>query len=1041
MPYMKFSAFFLALFALGATLFADTNATLAGRISDPNGAVIPKAKVDVTNSETNAKRSTESNSEGLYVLADLPPGKYQVQVAAQGFETLIHDGVMLRVQDIVTQNYSMKIGAVATSVTVESGASMVTTDSGAVGTVIDRRFVENMPLNGRSFQSLIFLTPGVALAATSATSQGQFSVNGQRANSNYFTVDGVSANFAASGSTSLGSGFNGSLPGFNASGGTNGLVSVDALQEFRIQTSSFSAENGRSPGAQIAIVTRSGTNQFHGSAFDYFRNDILDANNWFANRDRTGHPALRQHDFGGVLGGPVEFPGYNGHDRTFFFISYEQLMLRQPQTLSILVPSNELRAQVLPNFRALLNAYPLPTGSDLGSGFAPFATSFSNPSTLRAGSVRLDHTIGKGSQIFFRYNQSPQTLQTRNALNPSNVVLTDNSIRTITGGITNSFRPTLTNDFRVNYSSNSFVASNDIDGFHGAVRPSDSLLFPGYANGSPARTTVALSLPAQSGSFTVGDGQSNIARQFNAVETLSWSKGNHLMKFGVDYRRTFPIYTPSVYAFTVSVTSMANLLAQNVSSESISVATEVFPIYMNLSAFATDTWRATPRLTLTYGVRWEVNPAPTEANGRSPLMLADVTNLTGSGLAPAGTPIFTTKYHDFAPRFGFAYQLRRQNGSQTVLRGGSGIFYDLGNSAAALGLQAYPYVLTRTATSAPFPLTATQLAVPVPVAAPPYPGSGVSYDQKADLPYTIQWNVALEQALGNSQTFSLTYTGALGRRLPFLATYVSLLGGPKNPNFTTGYQIVRNILTSDYHGLQGQYTRRLAHGLQALASYTWSHAIDEQSDEATGVIRRGDSIFDRRQAFKGSLSYDIPGIRRNEFAKSMTSGWSFDAMVYAVSAPPFDYKASTVFAPDGTPIAQSVNLLPGVSPYISDPNAPGGKRLNGAAFGTPAAGTVGTLGRNSLRAFPLSQADVSIRREFHIRERLRLQARLDSFNVLNHPNFGGFNIAPARTLPTFGLATTMYGQSLGTGGGVGGYNPLYQLGGPRTHQLSLKLVF
>jgi hypothetical protein len=246
---------------------------------------------------------------------------------------------------------------------VEAAPLPVETESGTVSTVVDRTFVEDIPLNGRSFQTLILLTPGVVAVPTALDNQGQFSVNGQRADANYFTVDGVSANFGVTGFFPLLQSAGGALPALTASGGTNSLVSVDALQEFRIQTSSFAPEFGRTPGGQISIVTRAGTNAFHGTLFDYFRNSVLDANDWFANFNHLPKPAERQN-FGGVFGGPVF------KDKSFFFFSYEGLRLRQPVTQTTAVPDAASRQQAPAAMQPFLNAYPVANGAEVGTGLA-----------------------------------------------------------------------------------------------------------------------------------------------------------------------------------------------------------------------------------------------------------------------------------------------------------------------------------------------------------------------------------------------------------------------------------------------------------------------------------------------------------------------------------------------------------------------------------------------------------------------------------------------------------------------------------------------
>jgi Carboxypeptidase regulatory-like domain len=261
----------------------STNASLTGRVTDPSSALIAGAKVAAVDADTNRRYETMSGFSGEYYLANLPPGAYRIEVEKSGFKRVIKPDVILHVQDALDIDFEMALGGTTEAVTVEAGAPLVNTESGTVSTVIDRTLVENLPLNGRSFQTLILLTPGAVVTATAYDDQGQFSVNGQRADANYFTVDGVSANFGVTGYGPLVQTAGGGLPALTAFGGTNSLVSVDAMQEFRIQTSSFAPEFGRTPGAQISIATRSGTNAFHGTLFEYFRNNVLDARHWFVN--------------------------------------------------------------------------------------------------------------------------------------------------------------------------------------------------------------------------------------------------------------------------------------------------------------------------------------------------------------------------------------------------------------------------------------------------------------------------------------------------------------------------------------------------------------------------------------------------------------------------------------------------------------------------------------------------------------------------------------------------------------------------------------
>jgi len=418
-------------------------------------------------------------------------------------------GVVLNVGDEVAVMLTLKVAPVETSVSVIAEPSLINT-SPAVSTVIDRQFVENLPMNGRTFQSLIALSPGTVITNASGNDNGQFSVNGQRADANNFMVDGVSANIGV-GFGSLNQG-GGSLPGLSSSGGTNNLVSIDALEEFKIETSSFAPEFGRMPGAQVSIVARSGTNTFRGTGSEYFRNEALDANDWFASRNGTAKPKERQNDFGGVLGGPIF------RDRLFFFGSYEGLRLQQPNVITNEVPTVAARQAAPAAVRPLLDAFPMPNGAATTAGFARLNASFSNPSSLDAASVRLDRTIpGKGI-LFARYNYAPSDSSPRLASVSSSSALSNSRIsavltQTLTSGVTMALSPRISNDLRINWSRQEISTIFVLDNFGGAVPPPDSAIFPMFAT----HDSGSFSLSLNSGRTTVRDGTNavNVRRQVN----------------------------------------------------------------------------------------------------------------------------------------------------------------------------------------------------------------------------------------------------------------------------------------------------------------------------------------------------------------------------------------------------------------------------------------------------------------------------------------------------------------------------------------------
>src|SRR5271165_6145386 len=429
---------------LAATPLHGQGAEISGLISDPSGLAVPNTKVTVKGQAMGVSREVKSNQEGLYSVPALSPGSYDLTVEASGFKSIHQNAIVLEVDQRARLDFLLSIGPTSESVTVEGSAPILNSSDASVSTVIGNRFVANLPLNGRSFSSLIQLAPGVVLAPSNSFEQGQFSVNGQRPDANYFMVDGVSANVGPAGNGNrTGQSGAGELPATNALGGMSNLVSLDALEEFRIQTSTFAPEYGRTPGAQISVVTKSGTNVFHGTAFEYFRNDELGANDWFANRNRLARPELRQNDFGGVMGGPIK------KDKLFFFLSYEGLRVRQPQVANGFVPSLATRQNAAPVVQPILNAFPKPNGPDLGNGTAAFSASYSNPSTLDSYGIRIDYLPWQKVTLFGRYSDAPSSAgQRAGSYTYSHVLNIDYRTRSLTLRTNQALTPRLTKEFR-----------------------------------------------------------------------------------------------------------------------------------------------------------------------------------------------------------------------------------------------------------------------------------------------------------------------------------------------------------------------------------------------------------------------------------------------------------------------------------------------------------------------------------------------------------------------------------------------------------------
>ena len=1071
-------ALMMLCFAVAAMAQTET-ATISGLITDDTGAVVAGTEVKLQSVDRGTAQTATTNNAGIYVFASVHPGPYQLTVHKLGFRQVDFLGLIVNVQDHIEQNFHLQVGSLSESVTVEASAATINTQDATVSTVVDRQFAENLPMNGRSFQTLIQLTPGVVVVPTNIVDEGQFSVNGQRAASNYWMVDGVSANIGigASGQGSGGNGMGGTLGSFSALGGTNSLVSIDAMQEFRIQTSTYAPEFGRTPGGQISILTRSGTNQFHGTAFEYVRNDVFDANDWFADDLGLAKPEERQNDFGGTFSGPIL------KDRTFFFFSYEGLRLRLPQVVQGSVPDLNARQTAIPQMQPFLNAYPIQSPNlpdDPSTGVAGIAASYSNAANLDAYSLRIDHKLSDRLTLFGRYNYSPSEIIQRggDVLALSVVTPIHITVQTGTLGATWAISPQVANDLRFNYSHTSASSFSFLDNFGGAS-PLASLPFPSPFTSQNALFFFEIRSPQFlfGGQLADGPTNKNLQRQINIVDNLSVQQGSHSLKFGIDFRRLSPITTPEQYQQQVFFSSVGTAATGNASFADTFSLTGATLLFRNLGVFAQDTWRVSPRLTLTYGLRWDLDFSPSTLSGPSiPAVTGfNLNNFSQLAIAPGGTSPFRTTFGNVAPRIGLAYQLTKNQNWETVLRGGFGVFYDLASSETGGLINALPpFGQFNIIVGATFPLSPTDSAPPV------IPSTGtiafpLAINPNLKLPYTLEWNVALEQALGKQQTLSVSYVGAAGRRL-LQTTSVSF--PPSNPNIEDG-TFLDNSATSDYDALQVQFQRRLSRGLQALASYTWAHSIDTGSAGSNQLqsnantpgasnSNRGPSDFDIRNAFSAGVTYDIPGSKKNTLAKVILSGWSVQNIIQARSAPPVDIQDTNFFgAPFDTGISADLrpDIVPGQPFYLFGAqcastfqalgtllpghSCPGGKGINPAAFTDPPADPLtgnplrqGTLGRNALRGFGAWQWDFAMHRTFPIRESLKLQFRAEIFNLLNHPNFGPPNGQFGET-GFFGVSTQTLGQSLAGANtlGSGGFDPLYQIGGPRSVQFALKLMF
>jgi len=1070
------SLFFGLLLGAFPGLLAQSNlAALSGTVEDQSGAMVPNVKVWVTNNATSVRREAVSNKEGSFVFASLEPGSYSLRAETPGFVAFEVPNITLNTSDRRQIEISLKVGAVSETMTV-SADSVAVEVSSAVSTLVDSQFVSNIPLNGRTFQNLITLTPGVVPSTGAIGEPGQFSVNGQRTSANYFTVDGVSANLGAGSQQGVqgfgGSGLAGAQPALSSLGTTSTLLSVDELDEFRIQSSGYAPEFGRTPGGQVQLTTRSGTKKFHGSASEYFRNDALDSADWFVGYNETAKPPLRQNDFGATFGGPVRLPWNSASkEKTFFFLSYEGGRVRQPNITITDVPSLDVRQSVSPLVQPYLNAFPIPNRTSPIAGWGEFASSYANPGASDSGAIRLDHHFGEFAAVFARYSNAQSRDSTRSGGSALNQVSI--GVQALTAGVTVLLSPTLVDELRINYSRDDYGNASHLDSFGGGV-PLTPDLFSPYPQITQSTGAAQFSLD-YNGNFTfygAGVGTLNRQKQLNVVNSISKVLGTHQLKFGVDYRRLFPTTSQGAGFFGVQFGSVSDMQQGLADSLFVSLQHAQFrPVYSNTSLYAQDTWRVGTRVTITYGLRWDYNPVPRDAGGVKPVFLKGThdsgTQDSDLVTAPLGAPFYNVGAGSFAPRVGASFAVNQSAHWATVLSGGVGLFYDLGSDvvSTAYNPNVYPFsasAFTPFGQPVPLPLTADSLPIPPPPTetTPPFPQNETfaAFSPSYTLPHTLQWNGALEQGLGERQSLTINYVGNAGRHLlnqrNFMTPTDPNTWDCLDPNFPCAFVVANaSEATSDYHALQVQFQRQMSHGFEALASYTWAHAIDMISDDFSLVLLRASSDFDIRHTVTAALTYELPH-PAVPHAAALLRGWSVDGIFSARSARPISIIDQVQnLLPNGKFLqTYADDIAPAQPLYLHGSQYPGGKAINnlpGAGIGltcpngnpsvgpfcAPPLGQQGNTGRNGFRSFGMYQLDLSLSREFKLYENLRLQARVDAFNIFNHPNFGDLDSDTSSLL--FGTATETLGQQMG-GSGLAS---IYSIGGPRDLQISLKLVF
>ena len=996
-----------AVLCLAICTFAQSNTgSIVGVVQDSNGATIAGATVTVTNLGTNEQRTVQANSDGYYEVLSLPTGSYKVVASAKGFQDSTLNDVRLAVGDRLRVNLAMPVGAVSETVLVAAQTN-VETETSSVGDTITTERVANVPVNGRDFTGLLTTVPG----SVQSTNQFQTSINGipSTFGGSSVLVDGIDA-----GRVDL----NGTSNVLGRIESRVNRVSMDSVQEIQVVEQNYSAQYGQAIGAVINPITKSGTNEFHGSVFDYFRNEALDANDFFNNESGFPRTVFRLNQFGGNVSGRLI------RDKLFFFTNYEGVRQTRGTLFRGYVPTASFRTEFLPKMDSALAVLPLPNTTnflnvDLDPAFEYGEFRVQKNGKLRedTGSVKLDYQYSSKSQFSARYNINDSDTVTPYGVGTDQTA--DGTLRVQLLKLSNIY--TLSNN-----SVNEFAYGFNRNVTNPAAGPSTLPIF----NFLFADASIAGPGPAQFNQL-----RTNMVHQF--LDTFSTLRGNHSLKLGADIRlnrrdaESVTQYTLFFFSGN-DFSSGAALIGQSSGNPKLSYANE------NYSFFIQDDWKAHPRLTLNLGLRYDISSVSREKEGRLQNFILATRSFT-----PLGQKIYNVDKNNFGPRFGFAFDVF--GNQKTVLRGGYGIFYDR-DLPASFGS---PQVNTFPSVQVFFPSYPIN---PAEYNAPTLDGRTVLMINP-DLPttYAQHWSLNVQQDVG----VGVLQAGYVGNHVLDILTNGVVT--PRNINPTldafgtrpiAGVGSILDIGTypqSNYNALQVTFKRNAARGLRVNANYTWAHEIDtvigffkdyQNYQDLNADRSSGDA--DIRHNFTFDASYDVPsltGLFGDGCPRWIADGWQLNALTQVRSGFPVNVTVTGgIFGGALRP-----NLIEGVPLRPPDYDLPK-NQFNINAFALPPAGTFGNLGRNALRGPSFAQVDFSVSKNTRITESQSLQLRFEFFNLFNHTNFadpgGGINA------DAFGGSlnrTAFFGQSVSTvGNQLGG---LIGPGGPRQIQISARYSF
>jgi hypothetical protein len=1030
------------LLVLAATASAQTvTATLTGSVLDPTGAAVVNASLTLTHKATNTLRTASTNDRGDYTVPNLSPGLYSVAAEHPGFKRALVDSLELLVNQTARLDFTLEVGSVSESVEVAAGAPLVNSETASVGQVIDTHQMDSLPLKGRGFFELALLAPGTTPRMPGSfvgnrrpfpggLNAPAFHVGGAREKSNGYIIDGVDAQDPHYLTPSI-------------------FPSVDAIQEFKLETNAYSAEFGRF-AAQVNATTRSGSNQFHGSAYHFLRNDALDAANFFDNFAGRPKAPLRYNQFGVTQGGRIF------RNRTFFFASYEGTRIRRSRTAQLSIPSAEQRngdfsragfrnnrpifdpatttgttrqpfagnripASRLTDFaKALLPLYPLPS-SDTATGNNYFAT-LSDLSDNNQILTRLDHRLGDKNTFFFRYSLF-DGLET--AKSPIDFGGSSNDVRTqnMAFNYVRAFRPDTLYELRLGYNRPSYLILQDgaFEKDYATQLGLRNLLRDPIGWGVPN-----VSLSGFSGMGTDTNPTTQLSNVYQMVQLASFIRGPHSLKAGADLRKTnyndrSERFVRGSFSFTGGLT--ANPQSPNNTGVSVADLLLGLPLTaggsntslagnfngFTYSFFAQDDWKLSRRATLNLGLRYELNTRYSDVQNR--LTFFDTTYpggriLIAGASAPRG--LIPTDRNNFAPRLGLA--IRPTASNRTAIRLGYGLFYDmieLQDLRTWVRNPPFGAVIELRSdqnanSSSPSVLRVAELFPPTgtPAARPNV------FSPTADYPETYyqQWNLSIQHALPRDILVEAGYLGSKGTRLAyrFNANQAALDADPSRPtpilnrrpfpNWGNTIRITDNSANSTYHALLLKAEKRLSQRYQFLASYTFAKSLDGGS-----LIDDQPRDINNRRLNKARSGFDLRHRASLSGAWELPRGFQANTILRFRSGFPYSVGVSG----DVCNCAAASQLAQLVGDSRSGFTRSRERWFNTAAFAIPARGTLGSSGRNILDGPGAAEVDFSLFKNFLFAERYQLQLRAESFNLFNRVNFG----QPASTVgtPTYGI--------------------------------------